>query len=108
MIDKPETNNYNVCTQYQWDEEKDRSNQEKHGVSFEEAASVFEDEYALLLLDWAHSDHEERFIIIGQSVALRVLFVCHCYREQGNTIRIISARKATNLERRFYEKGLPK
>ena len=98
---------YNISTQtYEWDPDKDRINSEKHGVTFEEAVTVFDDEKALLILDNDHSQTEERFIIIGLSEKLRVLYVCHCYREPGDVIRIISARKATELERSFYEKGL--
>jgi uncharacterized DUF497 family protein len=71
-------------------------------VSFEEAQSVFLDEQARLIDDPDHSDDEERFILLGLSSSLRVLVVVHCYRAQGNIIRIISARKATREEQRHY------
>lgn len=74
----------------------------KHGVSFEEAKSVFSDEQAKLIDDPDHSEEEDRFILLGLSGLLRVLVVCHCYREEGNVIRIISARKATAKESKSY------
>ena len=85
-----------------WDEAKAASNERKPGVSFEEAKSVFADDFARLLADPDHSAEEERFILLGVSAGLRVLVVCHCYR-YGDTIRIISARKADRSERRQYE-----
>jgi len=87
-----------------WDEQKARGNRRKHGVSFEEAATVFFDERALLRGDPDHSPAEERFILLGLSSALRILVVCHCYRESEEMIRIISARKATRNERVEYER----
>lgn len=87
---------------FEWDPAKAGLNQKKHGVSFEEAQSVFSDERARLIDDPDHSDDEERFILLGPSSSLRVLVVVHCYRSQGNTIRIISARKATREEQRYY------
>ncbi|MBV9495533.1 MAG: BrnT family toxin [Acidobacteria bacterium] len=81
---------------------KARSNQLKHGVSFEEAQTVFEDPWARAVGDRLHVVEEERFIIIGTSVSERVLTVVHCYREY-RTIRLISARRATPTERRTYE-----
>jgi uncharacterized DUF497 family protein len=75
---------------------------EEHGVSFEEAQSVFADERARLIDDPDHSDDEDRFILLGLSSSLRILIVVHCYRAQGNTVRIISARKATREEQRHY------
>ena len=96
--------------QFAWDEEKARTNLRKHGVSFEEASSVFADENARLKHDPEHSDKEDRFIILGFSSALRMLMVCHVYRENEQVIRIISARKATKSESlqygRLYEKGI--
>ena len=86
---------------FEWDPAKAAGNQ-KHGVSFEEAQSVFSDERARLIDDPDHSDEEERFILLGLSSSLRVLVVVHCYRSQGNAIRIISARKATREEQRYY------
>ena len=85
-----------------WDPKKNALNIRKHGVSFEEAQTVFYDEYAELIPDPDHSGEEDRFVIIGRSIRLRVLVVCHCYREDGELIRIISARKATKFEQRFY------
>jgi uncharacterized DUF497 family protein len=87
---------------FEWDEKKNASNQRKHGVSFEEAKSVFTDEFARLIADPDHSNQEDRFILMGVSARLRVLVVCHSYRE-GETIRIISARKANRPEQAQYE-----
>lgn len=87
-----------------WDKNKTESNREKHGVSFEEAMSVFDDYEALLIYDPDHSEDEDRFIIMGMSSVLRILVVCHCYRDENAIIRIISARKATKNERNEYER----
>ena len=87
---------------FEWDPRKDSANQRKHGVSFEEAQSVFFDENAVQFYDEHHSEHEERFIMLGLSIRSRILVVCHCERDSGNVIRIISARKATKSERQFY------
>ena len=87
---------------FEWDERKADANLKKHGVSFDEARTVFFDERARLIDDPEHSDDEERFILLGLSSALRVMVVCHCYRSSGNVIRIISARKATTSESKFY------
>jgi uncharacterized DUF497 family protein len=87
---------------FRWDPRKDAHNQEKHGISFEEAKSVFLDENARLIQDPDHSTDEERFILLGLSAALRMLVVCHCYRDAEATIRIISARKATKSEAKNY------
>ncbi|MDR0936875.1 MAG: BrnT family toxin [Oscillospiraceae bacterium] len=86
---------------FEWDENKNRINLRKHGVSFEEAESVFYDEFSLLLNDLAHSETEDRFNVLGLSVNANLLMVCHCYRE-GDTIRIISARKSTKTEAENY------
>ena len=88
-----------------WDEIKNKSNVRKHGVSFEEARSVFYDEHAIRYFDPDHSRDEDRFIMLGMSAKLRVLVVCHCYREPGDTIRIISARRAEKPESRAYTEG---
>ena len=88
--------------QFDWDPKKDAGNQRKHGISFEEASSVFSDEHALLLDDPDHSEEEERFILLGLSAGLRMLVVCHCYREAQDVIRLISARKASKKEREAY------
>lgn len=87
---------------FDWDERKASVNQSKHGVSFEEARTVFFDERARLIDDPDHSEDEERFILLGLSSTLRLLVVCHCYRSEGNVIRIISARKATVSESKSY------
>ena len=87
---------------FEWDERKASTNARKHGVTFEEARSVFVDERAKLIGDPDHSEDEDRFVLLGLSSSLRLLLVCHCCREEGNTIRIISARKATNRECEFY------
>jgi uncharacterized DUF497 family protein len=88
--------------EFEWSSTKARSNLKKHGVSFEEAQSVFYDEYARQFFDEEHSDDEERFIMLGMSIRSRVLVVCHCERSSVNVIRIISARKATANEQSFY------
>ncbi len=88
--------------EFEWSSTKARSNLKKHGVSFEEAQSVFYDEYARQFFDEEHSDDEERFIMLGMSIRARVLVVCHCERSSVNVIRIISARKATANEQSFY------
>jgi uncharacterized DUF497 family protein len=88
--------------QFIWDDVKSRSNLRKHGISFEEAKTVFFDEDARLLHDPDHSEQEDRFILLGMSLKLRLLLVCHCYREGENLIRIISARKATKAESQRY------
>jgi len=85
-----------------WDEKKNRENIQKHKVSFEEAETVFYDPNGKLIDDPDHSDDEDRFIILGLSKMLRLLVVCHCYRENDETIRIITARKATKKEVKYY------
>lgn len=85
-----------------WDKQKAQANQQKHGVSFEEAKSAFYDEKARLIDDPDHSESEERFILLGFSERLRLLVVCHCYRED-DVIRIISARKAVRSEITYYQ-----
>ncbi|MCL2122492.1 MAG: BrnT family toxin [Desulfovibrionaceae bacterium] len=90
--------------QFDWDENKAAANVKKHGVSFEEAQTAFDDYNALLIPDPDHCDQEDRFVLLGFSAALRMLVVCHCYREKDEIIRIISARKATKKESKTYEK----
>ena len=85
-----------------WDFQKAKSNQIKHRVTFAEAETVFYDDNAIEFPDPDHSHAEDRFIILGMSAALRLLVVCYCYRENESSIRIISARKATKKENRFY------
>ena len=87
---------------FEWDENKNISNQKKHGVSFEEAKTVFSDELGRLIHDPDHSEGEERFILMGMSSQHSWLTVCHCERDL-DTIRIISARKADKFERKQYE-----
>ena len=87
---------------FDWDTVKNHINISKHGVSFEEAKSVFFDENALVIHDPDHSINEDRFIIMGFSRNARLLVVCHCYRESDSVIRIISARKATKAESKQY------
>ncbi len=87
---------------FEWDAKKAVANEKKHGISFDEARTVFFDENAKLIDDPEHSEGEERFILLGLSSTLKVMVVCHCYREQGNVIRIISARKATTHESKQY------
>ena len=87
---------------FDWDPIKAASNLRKHGVSFEEARSVFYDDFAVQFYDETHSSDEERFLMLGMSSGAHLLLVCHCERGSGDTIRIISARKATNLESSYY------
>ena len=89
---------------FEWDEQKAELNKRKHGVSFEEAATVFDDADALQIFDPDHSEAEDRFILLGMSSILRILVVCHCFRADDETIRIISARKATRNESSTYER----
>ena len=93
---------------FEWDTAKNRANLKKHGVSFEEAQSVFLDDNALLLDDPDHSLDEARFLLLGVSTLLRTLVVCHCLREKGDVIRIISARRANKSERARYIEGISK
>lgn len=87
---------------FDWDAAKGRDNLRKHGISFDEAETVFSDDQALLSPDPDHSDDEDRFVLLGMSATLRVLTVVHCYRADQETIRLISARKATRSERAQY------
>ena len=87
---------------FEWDEKKNIANQKKHGITFEEARTVFDDVNALLIADPEHSDDEDRFIMLGLSSSLHLLVVCHCVRYAETVIRIISARKATTRETRQY------
>ncbi len=91
---------------FEWDQAKSRSNQRKHGISFEEAKSVFYDEYAIQFYDEENSEAEDRFLMVGLSQESRILLVCHCERDDGQSIRIISARKATDSERKYYNGSL--
>ena len=88
---------------FEWEESKNIINIQKHNVSFEEAITVFKDNKAVLLYDEKHSETEDRFNIIGISQLSKLLIVCHCYRESDTIIRIISARKPTKTETKYYE-----
>jgi len=88
-----------------WDDDKATANYHKHGVTFEEARSVFHDEHARLIADPDHSEDEDRFIILGISLRPRLLVVCHCYRENDSVIRIFSARKANRKESVIYRRS---
>jgi uncharacterized DUF497 family protein len=92
---------------FEWDSAKAAANIKKHGVSFEEAQSVFYDDFAVQFFDDDNSFDEERFLLLGMSTGARLLLVCHCERDAGNTVRIISARKATRRESAFYGSEKP-
>lgn len=92
---------------FEWDAIKATLNKRKHGISFEEAQTVFYDEFAVQFFDEVNSESEDRFLMLGFSDEARLLIVCHCERDQGNTIRIISARKATKNEASFYQRIKP-
>ena len=91
--------------EFEWDEDKNIFNIHKHGISFEEAKTVFDDEFIIYLTDEEHSQDEERFIVLGASALDRLLIVCHCYRENDEKIRLISARKADKREINYYYGG---
>ena len=91
---------------FEWDEAKAKSNLIKHGVSFDEAKSVFDDDFARVIYDETHSKNEERFVILGMSKKLRILVVVHCLGQDGLTVRLISARKATQNEQNQYKEFL--
>ncbi|MFZ2889450.1 BrnT family toxin [Sulfuricurvum sp.] len=86
---------------FEWDDKKAISNLKKHGISFEEASTVFGDWLAITIEDPLHSESEDRFIIIGKSELLNTLVVVHV--ERSEAIRIISARTASKNEQKFYE-----
>ena len=88
--------------QFEWDARKATANEKKHDVSFEEARSVFYDERARLIDDPDHSDDEDRFILLGMSTRLRIIVVCHCFRQSEAVVRIISARRANRSEEADY------
>jgi uncharacterized DUF497 family protein len=91
---------------FDWGSRKAKANRQKHRVSFEEAQTAFLDEDALVIEDPDHSQREDRFMLLGLGAALRVLFVCHCVRESGSLIRIISARRANREEQEQYRERL--
>lgn len=105
LVDADKFIPYNVHMpglRFEWDEGKNRSNAKKHGVDFEEARTAFYDEHAVQFFDPEHSEDENRFILLGISFKLRVVVVCHCYRESELSIRLISARKADKPEEQDY------
>jgi len=87
---------------FEWDDAKEKINIRKHGISFDEARTVFYDEKAVQFFDPDHSEDEHRFILLGISFKLRILVVCHCFRESETVIRLISARKADSAEEQEY------
>ena len=89
---------------FEWDEKKNRENIKKHGIPFGEAKTVFLDEHAIRFFDPDHSEDEDRFIMLGMSFKLRILVVCHCFRKNEASIRIISARKAAKQEANCYRR----
>ncbi len=91
-----------VELKFKWDKGKEKANEKKHGISFDEARTVFYDENSIQFFDPDHSDDEDRFILLGISFKLKVLVVCHCFRESDSIIRIISARKADADEEQEY------
>lgn len=91
---------------FEWDENKNKINKRKHGISFEEAKTVFNDLHAILFSDPDHSDHEERFLMLGMSNLRGICIVSHCYRQNDDVIRIISARKADREETEIYTEGI--
>ncbi len=88
---------------FEWNLSKAVSNKKKHGVTFEEAQSVFYDDFAIQFFDEENSELEDRFLILGHSNQSRILLICHCEKESGDLIRIISARKATTNECKLYK-----
>lgn len=93
-------------TIFEWKNQKANANKKKHGVSFEEAKSVFYDDFAIQFFDTENSNDEERFLMLGKSHLSRFLLVCHCEKNEGEVVRIISARKATAKERKLYRGDL--
>ena len=88
---------------FEWDPSKAASNAKKHKVTFEVAKTVFYDDFAVQFFDEDHSFDEERFLLLGMSSDARLLLVCHCEREDGDVVRILSARKATESEAQNYQ-----
>jgi len=93
--------------EFEWDAAKAAANLRKHGVSFDEARSVFYDEFATQFFDADGSEAEDRFLMLGMSNSARLLLVCHCERGAGDVIRFISARRATATESTYYEGSRP-
>ena len=90
---------------FEWEPAKNIANIAKHRVTFEEAITVFDDKYAVYLYDERHSEEEDRFYIIGESLDFRELTVCHCYRKNDEIIRIISAWRASKSESEYYNRS---
>ena len=90
---------------FEWNPAKAATNIKKHGISFDEAKSVFFDEFAVQFFDQENSETEDRFLMLGMSSETNLLLICHCERDDGNTIRVISARKATKNESKSYQRG---
>jgi uncharacterized DUF497 family protein len=88
---------------FEWDPSKDAANRRKHGVPLEEAITAFYDEFARIIYDPNHSEDEDRFVLLGMSIQSRLLVVCHCYRQDDQVIRLISARKADKQEAKQYQ-----
>ena len=97
-----------IMLKFEWDDNKNQLNIQKHGISFQEAASVFNDDNTILIFDEIHSEHEDRFLLIGFSYRANILIVCRCYRNNNSIIKIISARKATKEESKLYLKNYEK
>ena len=89
--------------EFEWNPAKNKANLKRHGVSFEEAKSVFYDDYAVQFYDENHSEQEDRFLLLGMSNRSKLLMIVHYERDNGNKIRLISARKATSNESTYYE-----
>lgn len=87
---------------FEWDKNKNKKNRKKHNVSFEEAQTVFFDEYAIRFYDPEYSENEDRFLLLGTSFKLDALVICHCFRQEETIVRIISARKADKEEAQVY------
>ena len=93
-----------VELRFEWNPAKAKANAKKHGVTFDEASTVFYDEWAVEFTDPDHSEDEDRFLMLGMSAKLRVIVVCHCFRDSESVIRLISARKADRDEKQNYWK----
>jgi len=89
---------------FSWNEQKAKNNIIKHKISFEEAKTAFDDDFGRVIYDPDHSNDEDRFILLGMSCSMKVLIVCHCYRQNDEEIRLISARKATKNETKQYKR----
>ena len=90
---------------FEWDKNKEKLNIKKHGVTFEQASYVFTDQFALNIFDEEHSEDEDRWVLLGKSLNETLLLVIHTFRDDGTEfVRIISARKATKIEKLAYQK----